>query len=398
VRVALVHDFLNQAGGAERVLAALHRMFPGAPIFTTIADRGVLWPSLQDAEIHTSWMQHLPSVQRHYRRYLPLYPRAIESLPLADYDLVISSSSAFAKGALTGPRAFHVCYCHNPMRFVWEFDQYVCRERFGPLARVLLPWIIERLRAWDLQAAWRPNLLVANSSVVSERIRRYYGRASVIVFPPVDVGRYRPSAVDEPYYLIVSRLLAYKRIDLAIEAFNQSGQQLLVVGEGLHRPVLQRMARPNIRFLGRVPEDELARYYARCRGVVLPGEEDFGIVPLEANAAGRPVIAFGAGGALDTVEENRNGILFREPTPTALGSAVATCDAIRWDKAALRQHAERFREGVFCERFLGVLHEAVGWERRRLARRARGRVTKGAGRGARPSRPAERPPGSGERT
>ena len=232
MRIAIVHDFLNQAGGAERVLAALHRLFPDAPIFTTIVDRDVLWPSLRDADIRSSWMQHLPGVLHHHRRYLPLYPHAIESLRLGEYDFVISSSSAFAKGALAAPRAYHVCYCHNPMRFVWEYDHYVSRERFGAVTRVLLPRVIEWLRAWDLRSARRPNLLVANSSIVAERIRRYYGRPSAIVFPPVDVGQYQPAVVDEPYYLVVSRLVAYKRVDLAVDAFNQSGQPLVVIGDG----------------------------------------------------------------------------------------------------------------------------------------------------------------------
>lgn len=368
MRIAIVHDFLNQAGGAERVLAALHRLFPDAPIFTTIVDRNVLWASLQDADIRSSWMQRLPGVLHHHRRYLPLYPRAIESLHLADYDFVISSSSAFAKGALTAPSAYHVCYCHNPMRFVWEYDRYVSRERFGVVTRAVLPRLIEWLRAWDLQSARRPHLLVANSSVVAERIRNYYGRPSVVVFPPVEVGRYQPSEVDEPYYLVVSRLVAYKRVDLAVEAFNQSGQPLMVIGDGPDRPALHRAAKSNIRLVGRVSDEELAQYYARCRGVVVPGEEDFGIVPLEANAAGRPVVAFGAGGALDTVVEQRSGVLFQDPTPAALRGAVARCDAMTWDKAVLRQHAEGFSEARFRERFLGVLREAVGWERRRSQR------------------------------
>jgi glycosyltransferase involved in cell wall biosynthesis len=373
VKVAIVHDYLNQAGGAERVVVALHRLFPEAPIFTTIVDRDVLWPPLQDADIRPSWMQHLPGVLHHHRPFLPLYPRAIESLRLEGYDLVISSSSAFAKGALTAPRAYHVCYCHNAMRFVWEYDRYVSRERFGAIARALLPPIIEWLRAWDLQSARRPNLLVANSSVVAERIRRYYGRSSALVFPPVEVGRYQPAEVDEPYYLVVSRLVAYKRVDLAVEAFSRSGQPLVVIGDGPERRALQQAAGPNVRFLGRVPDAELAHYYARCRGVVVPGEEDFGIVPLEANAAGRPVVAFGAGGALDTVVERRSGVLFREPTPEALLAAVEACDAAAWDKAVLRQHAESFSEAQFRTRFLGVLRDAIGWERRRAERAARSR-------------------------
>jgi glycosyltransferase involved in cell wall biosynthesis len=360
VKVALVHDFLNQSGGAERVLACLHQMFPAAPIFTTIAERrDLLWPGLQNADIRVSWMQRLPGVLRHHRIYLPLYPHAIESLPLREFDLVISSSSAFAKGALTRSDALHICYCHNPMRFVWEYDRYVRQERFGRFVRAALPVVIRRLRAWDLRAAQRPSLWIANSSVVAERIRRYYGLPSTIVFPPVDVLRYGPSTRDEDYYLIVTRLLAYKRIDLAVQAFNRSGRPLIVAGDGPDRVALEAGARSNIQFTGRLPDAEIASLYARCRAVILPGEEDFGIVPLEANAAGRPVVAFRAGGALDTVIENRTGVFFREQTAEALCDAVAACEGIEWDKPALRRHAEGFGEPVFRDRFRAVLNQAL---------------------------------------
>jgi glycosyltransferase involved in cell wall biosynthesis len=354
-----VHDYLNQSGGAERVLGALHRLFPDAPIFTTIVDRRVLWPDLRDADIRTSWMQRLPGVLRHFRRYLLCYPFAIESLELGEYDLVISSSSAFAKGVRTRTDAVHVCYCHNPMRFVWEYDRYVRRERLGWITRSVLPVAIRWLRRWDLRAAQRPTLLIANSSVVADRIRRYYGRASTVVFPPVTIAAGALPAGPGEYYLIVSRLNPYKRIDLAVDAFTRLGLPLVIVGDGPDRPELERRAGPNVRFRGALPDAELATCYARCRGLVLPGEEDFGLVPLEANGAGRPVVAFHAGGALDTVVSGRTGVFFHEQSVPALCDAVARCEATSWDPAVIRAHAQQFSEAVFAERLREVLRGLV---------------------------------------
>jgi glycosyltransferase involved in cell wall biosynthesis len=355
MRVAIVHDYLNQAGGAERVVAELHKMFPRAPIYTTILDRRTLWPALRDADIRTSWMQWLPGVPRYFKAYLPFYGRAIEGFDLRAYDVVISSSSAFAKAAITRAGATHVCYCHTPMRFGWDYARYMERAGYAPVTRAILPPVIRRLRAWDVRTAGRPHAYVANSSTTADRIRRIYGRPSTIIPPPVDVTRYVPDTIEEDYFLVVSRLNGYKRVDLAVKAFNGFGHPLLVIGEGPVRGALERMADRNIRFAGRLTDDEVAKAYARCRALILPGEEDFGITPLEANAAGRPVVAFKGGGALDTVVDGETGVFFTALTVDALRSAILQCDRTGWRKEALRAHAERFGPDVFSRRFAEVV-------------------------------------------
>ncbi|HEY7861122.1 MAG TPA: glycosyltransferase [Gemmatimonadaceae bacterium] len=359
MKVAIVHDYLNQAGGAERVVGTLHTMFPEAPIFTTILDRGSLWEVLRDADIRTSWMQKLPLLKRHFKAYLLFYPGAIERFDLREYDLVISSSSAFGKAAITRKDAVHICYCHTPMRFVWDYERYMEREQYGSPVRAVLVPVLRRFRKWDVKTAVRPDTYVANSTVVADRIKRFYGRESIIVPPPVAVQRFTPSNKVEDFYLIVSRLNPYKRVDLVVKAFNDLGRQLLIIGDGPDRAVLERMAKPNIKFLGRLPDPEVAEYYARCCALIFPGDEDFGIVPLEANAAGRPVIAFKAGGALDTVVNGQTGIFFEELTPESLSEAVLRAETTTWDSAAIRRHAEEYAEPRFRERFMRVVEETV---------------------------------------
>jgi glycosyltransferase involved in cell wall biosynthesis len=359
MKVAIVHDYLNQSGGAERVVGALHQMFPRAPIYTTILDRSSLWPELRDADIRTSWMQYLPGLKRHFKKYLPLFPVAIESLDLHDYDLVISSSSAFAKGAKVRQGARHICYCHSPMRFAWDYERYVEREGFGPAVRLALRPVIRALRRWDVRTADRPHVFVANSSIVGERIRRCYGRSSEVVFPPVEIGRFTTSSDLGDYYLVVSRLNPYKRIDLAVRAFTEAARPLVVVGDGPYRAALEAMAGPTIRFLGRVPDEHIAGYYARCRGLIFPGEEDLGITPLEANASGRPVVAYRAGGALDTVIDGKTGVYFKEQTVGSLHDAVSRCEAVTWFPDDLRRHAERFSVTAFRTRFESIVEREL---------------------------------------
>lgn len=352
MKVAIVHDYLNQMGGAERVVAVLHETFPNAPIFTSIVDRDVLCPELTSADICPSWMQKLPGLKRHFKKYLPLYPWAIESLDIKEYDLVISSSSAFAKGAIKGAHALHVCYCYTPMRFVWDYNNYVRNENFNAPIRAILPIVISSLKRWDLKTRARPDYYVAISSAVRKRIKKIYGIDAEIIFPPVDVHKYAPKEHGQNFYLIVSRLNPYKRIELAVEAFNILGLPLKIIGSGPFLKTLKEMARPNITFLGRLDDKEVAEYYASCKALIFPGEEDFGIVPLEANASGRPVIAFYGGGALDTIIEGLNGLFFRKSTVESLIDAVKSLEDGRHDfkSAKIHAHALHFDKETFKDR------------------------------------------------
>jgi glycosyltransferase involved in cell wall biosynthesis len=360
VKVAIVHDYLNQMGGAERVVVALHRLFPAAPIYTTVFDPAATWPELRTADVRTSWMQRLPGMPGHFKKYLLLYPQAIERMPLSGYDLVLSSSSAYAKGARAGPGGIHVCYCHNPMRFIWDYDRYVRGEQVGVAGRALLPLARAYLRRWDLRTAGRPHAYIANSSAVAARIRRYYGRDSEVIPPPVRLGPHPNGARPDDYYLVVSRLSGYKRLDLAIEAFNRLELPLRVVGDGPVRAALEREAGPRVQFLGRLSDDEVARLFAGCRGLVVPGEEDFGITLVEANAAGRPVIAYAGGGALDILVDGTTGVLVPAQTADALADGVRRAEATPWDARTIRHHAERFGEVSFRERLVGFLERVIG--------------------------------------
>ncbi|MDI3257918.1 MAG: glycosyltransferase [Kyrpidia sp.] len=357
MKVAIVHDYLVQMGGAERVVAALHRLYPEAPIFTTVLDRTRLLSELSDAQIYTSWAQRLPGIRRHFRAYLPVYPPATRTLDLRGYDVILSSSSAFAKGIRVPEGAVHICYCHTPMRFAWEYDAYVSRERLPGFARRALRPYIRYLQEWDVRTARSVDLFIANSTAVQERIRVRYGREAEVIFPPVETARFTPVERVENYYLVVSRLVSYKRIDLAVEAFNRLGLPLWIVGDGPDRERLRGLARPHVRFLGRVSDDEVADLMARCRGLVFPGEEDFGITPLEANAAGRPVIAYRGGGALDTVREGLNGLFFDQPDAEALAAAVRRAEDMSWDASAIRGHAKGFDRAVFEARIRQFVDE-----------------------------------------
>jgi glycosyltransferase involved in cell wall biosynthesis len=359
MRIAIVHDYLNQMGGAERVVESFHRLWPDAPIYTTIADWESMPASLRDADIRVSWMQRLPGWRRHFRALLPLYPFAIESFDLSAYDLVISSSSAWAKAARTRAGAVHVCYCHTPMRWVWDYEHYVAREGFGPLTRLALPPVIAALRAWDVRTAQRPTHLVVNARVVQERVRRCWGRSSEVLHPPVETARFSVGAGAGRGHLVVARLAHYKRIDLAVAAFTQLGLPLEIIGDGPARASLQAMAGPTITFHGRVDDAGVAQAMRECRGLIFPGEEDFGITPLEANASGRPVIAYRAGGATETVRDGVTGVLFDAQTPAALAAAVQRAETITWDAAAIRQHADAYAVDVFESRFRAIVERAA---------------------------------------
>ena len=358
-RIALVHDYFIQMGGAERVAEALHQIFPAAPLYTTVALAERLTPGLRDAAIHTSFMQHMPAVENKFRQYFLLYPWAVESLDLSAYDLILSSSSGYGKGVHRSKNAVHVCYCHTPMRWAWRYDDYAARENFGTFSRLALPAMLSGLRWWDLRASRQPDYYIANSQVVAARIRQIYGREAVVIPPPIDVDRFQPDSVVDDYYLVLSRLLPYKRIDLAIEACTKLNRPLIVIGDGPDRQRLEKLAGPNVEFLGRVSDATVKRFASRCRALLFPGEEDFGMTPLEINAAGRPVIAYRGGGALETVMEGFTGVFFERPTSQSLMTAIEEFEQYRWDARILRHHAEKFSYPVFAARMLEFLSKVA---------------------------------------
>ena len=355
MRIALVHDYLNQMGGAERVLLALHELFPEAPIYTSIYAPDRVDSRFRGLDIRTSFMQRLPLVKKHHQPFLPLFPFAFEQLDLRAYDLVISDSSAFAKGVVTAPNALHICYCHTPMRWAWNYFDYVERERLGPLARAALAPTIALLRQWDYATAARVDYFVANSPNVAQRIAKYYRRDSVYIPPPVDASQFEIAPSHDEYFLVVSRLVPYKRVDLAVLAFNQLRLPLRIIGSGRDARRLRRLAGPTIQFLGRQSDQEVRRQLARCRALIFPGEEDFGLTPLEAQASGRPVIAYGAGGALASIVPGRTGIFFQSPTSTSLALAVEAFRDDDFDPEAIRQHALTFDTAQFSQRFLRLV-------------------------------------------
>lgn len=365
MKIAIVHDYLNQMGGAERVVAVFHEMFPDAPIFTTLVDRSILAPELADADIRPTWMQGLPGWRKHFKKYLPLYPRAIESIDLRGYKLVLSSSSAFAKGVQKATGALHVCYCYTPMRFVWDYENYLAGENLPRIYRTFLPGVLARLKKWDLQTSGRPDYYVAISSEVRDRIRRIYGRESRVLFPPVETQKFRPLGPPGDFYLVVSRLTAYKRIDLAVRAFNHLGLPLKIVGIGPYQGALKHLAGANIEFLGRLGDADLVRSYGTCRALILPGSEDFGLTPLEANAAGRPVIAFRGGGAIDTVKEGVNGLFFSEPSVESLIAAVQAVEngLFSFHPERIRDHARQFDKEIFKQKFGQLIEDFLATKR-----------------------------------
>jgi len=370
--VTLVHDWLNQYGGAERVLEHLVGMFPQAPVYTSMYWRDGMPALYRTWDIRTTWMDRLPGVYRHHQFYLPFYALAFGLLDLAGAkgpgagakgigadvggEIVISNKSGFCHAVKTGTIP-HLCYCLTPTRYVWQFESYAARENLPGAVRVLLRPLVAALRRWDYQAAQRASLhFVAISTEIQQRIREFYGRSSEIIHPPVDVHRFAPAASHDDTYLIVSRLIPYKRIDLAVKAFTALNLPLVIAGDGRDRAALEASAGPSVRFLGRVDDADLVQLLARCKGFVLPGSEDFGLTPLEAQASGRPVIAFRGGGALDTVVEGRTGVFFDAATPESLMDAVERFEQMTFDPQVCRANAERFAP----ERFRAELPAAVG--------------------------------------
>jgi glycosyltransferase involved in cell wall biosynthesis len=361
VKVALVHDWLTGMRGGEKVLLSLVRLFPDAPIFTLLHVRGSVAPEIESREIRTTFVQHLPDVDRRYRHYLPLFPAAAGGIDLRGFDLVVSSSHCVAKGVRPAPSALHVCYCHTPMRYVWDrYPDYFGPGRVSPLAGRLIRYVAAGLRAWDTASAVRVHRFVANSRYVAGRIRRYYGRASAVIPPPVDTEFFTPGA-DAPgeFDLLVSALAPYKRVEIALEAYRGTGRPLRIVGTGPERAALERKAPPEVSFLGWVNDEALRDLYRRSRAALMLGVEDFGIVPLEAMACGRPAIVFGEGGGLETVVHGETGLVFREATPAALRAAVDSLETVRFNGVTLRARAEAHSRRTFESRFRAFVDGAL---------------------------------------
>jgi glycosyltransferase involved in cell wall biosynthesis len=368
LRAVLVHDWLTGMRGGEKVLEAFCRLFPEAPIYTLLHLPGKVSSLIESHPIRTSFLQRLPLAERRYRHYLPLFPRAAESLELPECDLVLSSSHCVAKGVNVAPGAVHVSYVHTPMRYVWDmYDSY-----FGPgkggLARWVMPFFRGGLQRWDVRTAQEVDHFIANSAHVAERIRRHYNRESTVIHPPVETSRFAPVPEPEDYYLVVSALVPYKRVDLAVAACTAGGYRLKVVGTGPEEARLKEMAGPGVEFLGWQPDEALPKLYAKAKAFIFPGEEDFGITPLESMAAGRPVVALGKGGALETVvglndPQGRapTGVFFYEQQAEALVAALKELEteADRFDPQALARHAADFDAKVFMERITAFLKDIL---------------------------------------
>lgn len=369
-RVALAHDYLNQNGGAERVVEQIHVLFPDAPVYTSIYDRERMPEAYREWEIHPSFMQHLPGVMRHHQPYLPLYPLAMASFDLSAYRLIVSSSSAFGKGVRAPPGALHVCYCHAPMRFAWDYQVYAAREGFGRAVDLGIRPLLAALRRWDRATSARVDHFIANSRTVAVRIARIYGRDATVIYPPVETERYVPPpdtpAEPEPFFFLVSRLVPYKRIDLAIRAANALGARLEIASTGRDRERLEALAGPTVRFLGWISDEEKREKYARCTAALFPAEDDFGIAQLEAMAAGRPVVAYGRGGSAESVRDGVTGILFPAQTVEAMADAMRRVQCQSWDRETIIAHARRFDASVFRTRMADFLADA--WERHEASR------------------------------
>lgn len=352
MKVAIVHDWLTIYGGSESIVRIMHDFYPDAPIYTTVYDKNNMPEDFKKMDIRTSFIQKLPFAKKKYTSYLMFMPYAFEQFDLSDYDLVISSNTSCSKGVITGANTLHICYCNTPMRYGWDFYHEYVRPKNG-FARFLIAWMMKGIRQWDRLSADRVDAFIANSNNVAKRIKKHYRRESKVIYPPVRTSMFKKSDTDEGYYLVVSRLVPYKRIDLVAEAFTKLGLPLKIIGDGSEYKNVASKAGPTVEMLGRVDDETVLKYMQGCHAFLFPGEEDFGITPIEAEACGKPVIALGKGGALETVEENKTGVFFAEQTVESVADAVERFKKIEFDGDYIRKHAEKFSE----ERFRKELRE-----------------------------------------
>jgi len=370
MKVALVHDYLIQDGGAERVLQVFQDMWPEAPTYALFYDRNRVGTAFDGKDVRTSFLQDVPFALKHYKWFMPFMPAATEHYDLNGYDVVLSSTSAFAKGVITRPDAMHLCYCHTPTRYLWsDTHSYVRELRLPAPVKKLVPYVLSRLRVWDRQAAERVDRFIANSETVQRRIRKYYQRDSVVIHPPVETSRFSPAARTDGYYVAGGRLVAYKRFDIVVQAFNKLGIPLKIFGEGPELDKLRAAAKKNIEFMGKVSEAQKAELYRHAIAYLHPQEEDFGITAVEAMASGRPVIAFRKGGAVETVVEDVTGSFIDEQSWEELANQIIRFRPEDFDPAAIRAHAEKFDTERFKEKLHAYAREE--WEKWRSGDMAR---------------------------
>lgn len=355
MKIAFIHDYLNQYGGAERVLQVLCEMFPDAPIYTLLYDEKATGGVFKSREIYTSFLQKIPFTRKHHRVFPLLMPLAIEQFDLSYFDIVFSISASFAKGVITKPHTTHINYCLTPTRFLWD-DSHRYIDEFNYIwpIKKLIPFFIAYLRIWDKEAAARVDKFVATSKFVSQRIKKYYNHHPPVIYPPVDVSKYKIEKEIDEYFLMVGRLVSYKKFDLAIKVFNAIGKPLKIVGDGPERKKLEKMAAKNVEFLGLISDHKMPEIYSRCQALIFPQVEDFGLVPLEAMASGRPVIAFKEGGALETVVDGQGGIFFSEQTEIALAEAIGRYYQTKFNPQTIRELARQFDISVFKQKIIDL--------------------------------------------
>jgi glycosyltransferase involved in cell wall biosynthesis len=363
-KVALVHDWFPVRRGGEKVFEVFAELFPEASLYALFHFKNSQIEALEKRNIQTSFIQRLPFLKKKFRHYLPLFPQAIERFDFQEYDLIISSSHCVAKGAIPKPDALHVCYIHSPVRYAWnQYFSYFAPQRLGVFSRYIIPPIIHYLRMWDIASNHRVDHFIANSKAVAQRVRRYYNREADVIHPPVDTDFFTPGDKQEDFYLVVSALVPYKRIDLAIQAFNRNGKLLKIVGQGPEYKTLKKMAGPNIRFLGHQDDKSLLALYQSAKAMIMPGEEDFGINSLESQACGVPVIAFGQGGATETVIPEKTGLQFQDLTPQSIIEAVDNFETITFNKKSMRANALGYSREAFREKIASYIQEK--WETHR---------------------------------
>lgn len=359
MKIAIVHEFLTQFGGAEQVLKAILEIYPDADLYTLVYDDKKMSKYFRGAQIYTSFLQKMPLGVKKYKWYLPLMPKAIESFDLSRYDLIISDSSAFAKGAITSGKSLHICYCHTPTRYLWsETDFYLATAGIPFFVKPFMPLVIKKLRAWDYLAAQRPNYILANSNVVKQRIKKYYKRESQVLYPYVDCSKFNICPEIKDYFLLAGRIVPYKRYDIVVRAFNKLNLSLKVVGDGYGLSALKKIAVSNkIEFLGRVSDEALKKYYCQAKAYIFPAEEDFGITPLESMASGRPVIAYNAGGATETVKENLTGTFFQHQTPESIIQTIKNFNEKKYNPQKIRDYALRFDKKIFQQNIKTTINQ-----------------------------------------